>query len=147
MATRTLQDLSKSMRKRADSLDNLASDIAIAGVEAMLRELVEVTPVDTSEALSNWQVNLNNPAADALPPYSPGQSGSTRRSSSDKTIAEGLEELQYKKAGQPIFLSNLAPHIADLDRGSSRQFAGGFVSRALIVFRLAAQDAKKRLLR
>lgn len=147
MATRTLSDLAKSMRQRAKGLDTLASDIAVAGAKAMLEELVEVTPVDTSTALSNWQINLGNPAADALPAAVSGRFGSSAGASADKTVAEGLAELQYKKPGQPIFVSNLTPYIGDLDAGSSRQFAGGFIPRALIVFRLAVQDAKKRLLR
>lgn len=147
MATRTLRDLATSMRKRAEGLDTLASDIAVEGTKAMLKELVEVTPVDTSTALSNWQVNLGNPAADELPAAVLGSRGSTRGASADKTIADGLDELQYKKPGQPIFLSNLTPYIGDLNDGTSRQFAGGFIPRALIVFRLAVQDAKKRLLR
>lgn len=144
---RTLKDLAKSMRSRADALPTLASDIAKAGVDAMLVEMVEVTPVDESTSLSNWQVNLGNPASDQLPAAVLGTKGSTRGASAAKTLADGRSELQYKKPGQPIFLSNLTPWIGDLDNGSSRQFAGGFIPRALIVFRLAVQDAKKRLLR
>lgn len=144
---RDLRDLAKSMRKRAEGLETLASDIAVAGTIAMLEEMVEVTPVDESTALSNWQVNLGNPAADELPAAVLGKFGSTRGASADKTLAEGRAELQYKKPGQPIFLSNLTPYIGDLDDGTSRQFPGGFIPRALIVFRLAVQDAKKRLLR
>lgn len=141
-----LRTLAKRMRKRADALPTLASDLAVAGTLAMLEEMVEVTPVDTTEALSNWQVNLNNPAADALPPHAPGHRGSTRGASADKTLAEGRAELQYKKPGQPIFMSNLAGHIAELDDGSSTQFPGGFIPRALIAFRLGVQNAKKRLM-
>jgi hypothetical protein len=143
---RTLRDLSKSIRARAKALPTLASDIAVAGTEAMLEEMLVVTPVDESTALSNWQVNLGNPAADALPAAVLGSHGSTRGASQNKTLAEGRAELQYKKPGQPIFLSNLTPYITDLDDGSSTQFPGGFTARALIVFRLAVQDAKKRLL-
>jgi len=144
---RDLRDLAKSMRARAEGLDNLASDIAKAGVEAMLVEMVDVTPVDESTALSNWQVNLGNRAADELPAYVLGERGSTRAASANQTLAEGRAELQYKKPGQPIFLSNLTPYIGDLDDGSSRQFPGGFVPRALIIFRLAVQEAKRKLLR
>jgi len=135
------------MRKRAKNLDNLASDIAVAGTKAMLEEMVDVTPVDQSITISNWQVNLGNRPADVLPAHVLGRYGSTRGVSGDKTLAEGLDELQYKKPGQPIFLSNLTPWIGELDDGSSKQFPGGFIPRALIVFRLAVQDAKKRLLR
>lgn len=134
------------MRKRADGMDDLGSNLAKAGTLAMLEEMVEVTPVDTTEALSNWQVNLNNPPADELPPHSPGHKGSTRGVSADKTLADGRAELQYKKPGQPIFLSNLAGHIGELDDGSSTQFPGGFIPRALIAFRLGIQEAKKKLL-
>lgn len=144
---RTLKDLSKSMRERAKGMDELASEIAKAGTLAMLEEMIEVTPVDESVALSNWQVNLGNPAADELPAHVSGRFGSTRGASADKTLAEGRAELQYKKPGQPIFLSNLAGHIGELDDGSSTQFPGGFIPRALIVFRLAVKDATKRLLR
>jgi len=113
----------------------------------MLEEMVDVTPVDESTALSNWQINLGNKAADELPAYTLGSKGSTRGASANQALAEGRAELQYKKPGQPIFLSNLVGYIGDLDDGTSRQFPGGFVPRALIVFRLAVQDAKKRLLR
>lgn len=142
----TLKGLAKSMRKRAEAIPELGSELAKAGTLAMLEEMVQITPVDTTEALSNWQVNLGNPAADELPPHVAGHRGSTRGVSADKTLADGRAELQYKKPGQPIFLSNLAGHIKELDSGSSTQFPGGFVPRALIAFRLGVQEAKKRLL-
>lgn len=147
MASRTLKDLAKSMRARAENLENFGNEVAKAGVDAMLVEMVEVTPVDESTALSNWQVNIGNAAADELPAHVLGEKGSTRGASAGQTLAEGRAELQYKKPGQPVFLSNLTPYIADLDDGSSRQFAGGFVPRALIIFRLAVQEAKRKLLR
>lgn len=133
------------MRKRADVIETSASEIAIAGTKAMLEEMVYVTPVDTSQALSNWQVNLNNPAPDELPPYYPGEKGSTRGSSAREALEEGFRELTYKKPGQPIYLSNLVDYIKKLDEGSSSQFPGGFVPRALLVFRLAAEEARKRI--
>lgn len=144
---RSLKDLAKSMRARAEALDTLASDVAVAGAKAMLTELVEVTPVDTSTALSNWQISIGAPVVSDIPAVAEGRYGSTRGVSADKTVADGLEKLQGKKPGETIFLSNLTPYIGDLDDGTSAQFAGGFVPRALIVFRLAVQDAKKRLLR
>lgn len=147
MAARTLKDLAKSMRERAKGMDDLASNLSKAGVDAMLEELVEVTPVDESTALSNWQVNLGTPAADALPAHVLGTRGSTRGASAAQALADGRAELQYKKPGQPVFVSNLTPYIGDLDTGSSRQFAGGFIPRALIAFRLGVQEAKRKFLR
>ncbi len=134
------------MRARAKGLDEFASELAKAGVDAMLEESVEITPVDESTALSNWQVSLGAPPPSAIRAHVLGRRGSTRGASAEKTLADGRNELQYKKPGQSIFFSNLTPYIGDLDKGTSRQFAGGFVPRFLIVFRLAVQDAKKRLL-
>lgn len=143
----TLGQFAKRMRKRAEAYPNLANECAKAGTEAMLREMVVVTPVDESTALSNWQVNLNNPAADVLPAYTPGSKGSTAGASASQAINEGLQEIARKKPGQKIFLSNATPYIGDLDDGSSPQFSGGFIPRALIVFRLAVQERLRELLK
>lgn len=140
-----LRDLATSMRKRAAVVETMGNTLSQAGTQAMLETLVEVTPVDTSAALSNWQVNLNNPPADELPPYFAGSHGSTRASSGQEALTEGTAEIERKKPGQTIFLSNMVPYITRLDEGSSSQFPGGFVPRALLVFRLAMQEAAKNL--
>lgn len=144
---RSLKDLAISMRKRADRLPTLASDVAREGAEAVLREWIEVMPVDTSEAISNTQIGIGQRPSGPIPPHVLGRRGSTRGPSGNRARAEGLAALQMKQPGQQIYISNTARHIGDLDRGSSTQFAGGFVPRALIVFRLAAQAAAKRLLK
>lgn len=144
---KTLKTFAKSMRERAQRMPHLASDLAVEGTEAMLRELVAVTPVDTSEAISNWQVTLGIPSAAPRLPHFTGVRGSTRNASSKKAVSEGLSELAEKQPGQPVFLSNTAKHIVDLDNGSSAQFPGGFVPIALITFRVAVQAARKKLLR
>lgn len=137
----------KRMRKRADALDGLANTVVIESTSAMLRELVEVTPVDTSEAVSSWEVGIGvRPPAERAP-FFPGRRGSTRGASSAKAIEEGLAAIKAKRPGQSVYLSNAAPHIGDLDSGSSRQFAGGFVNRSLIVFRITFQATVKRLLK
>lgn len=143
---KSLKDLANSMRERAKSVDYLGNELAVAGTKAMVEDLVRVTPVDTSQALSNWQVNLVNPAADVIPAYRQGQFGSTRGVSSAIAIEQADTELALKQPGEPVYLSNLVPYIGDLDQGSSRQFAGGFIPRALIVFREAVSEARKRLM-
>jgi len=129
------------MNKRADAVETSASRLAVIGTRAAVETLVHITPVDTSEHLSNWQVILGNPAADGLPPYVPGEKGSTRSASAQQAIAEAEAELRFKKPGQPIFISNLGPAIVKLDNGWSGQFAGGFVPRARIVFQRAVAEA------
>ena len=136
---RNLNDLAKSMRARAKQVETSAHRLAVAGTKAAVEALVYMTPVDTSEHLSNWQVFLNNPAPDNLPPYYLGDRGSTRGASAREAISQAGIELGYKKPGQVIFISNLAPAIKKLDEGYSSQFAGGFVPKAVIVFRQAVE--------
>lgn len=145
--TGSLEAFAQRMEKRADTIETAGSRLAVIGALAAVETLVEITPVDTSEHLSNWQVFLNNPAPDALPPHVPGTRGSTRGASSRVAIAEARAELKFKKPGQPIWISNLGPAIVKLDRGWSSQFAGGFVPRAMIVFRNAVRRAVKEVLR
>lgn len=142
-----LSSLARSMRRRAQGLDEFGNQLAKDGVDAALREMVSVTPVDTSEAISGWQVGVGAKPVAILPPHFAGRRGSTRGASSAKSVDDGLAELKIKPAGTPVFLSNTARHIVDLDTGTSTQFAGGFIPRAMIVLRAAVQATAKRLLK
>lgn len=129
------------MRAKADAVETSASRLSVIGTKAAVELLVYVTPVDTSEHLSNWQVFIGNPAPDALPPYYVGSKGSTRGASAREAIDQAFRELGYKKPGQRLFISNLGPAIVKLDQGSSSQFPGGFVPRASLAFRVAVEQA------
>lgn len=144
---RTLNSLAVSMRKRAEQVPQIGNIVAKAGTEAMLREWIEVMPVDTSEAISNTRIGVGERPAGQLPPYFYGRKGSTRGASAAEAFELGLAELSTKQPGEVLWLSNTAPHIGKLDSGSSIQFAGGFIPRALIVFHLAARKAAKEALR
>lgn len=140
---RTLKHLAKSLRDKADAVETAASRLSTIGTKAAVELLVYVTPVDTSEHLSNWQVFIGNPAPDAIPPYFPGTKGSTRAASAREAIEQAVAELGFKKPGQRLFISNLGPAIVKLDNGWSSQFPGGFVPRAAVAFRVAVQEAIK----
>lgn len=132
------------MRTKADAVETSASRLSVIGTKAAVELLVYITPVDTSEHLSNWQVFIGNPAPDALPPYFLGSMGSTRGASAREAIDQAMQELGFKKPGQRLFISNLGPAIVKLDQGWSSQFPGGFVPRALVAFRVAVQEAIAR---
>ena len=140
-----LSSLAKSMRSKAKAIPELANGIAIAAVSAGLKDMVEVTPVDTSEAESNWRIGVGSAPAGSLPPFFSGRFGSTRAVSAESALREGSAALQTKQPGQSVWLSNTAKHIGDLDRGTSKQFPGGFIPRASIIIREAAQIAAKTL--
>lgn len=142
---KSLKSLASSMRRKAERVPEIGNMLKVAGSRATLKELVEITPVDTSEAISNWQIGVGSRPPISLQPHFLGRRGSTRASSAGKSIDEGNIELKLARPGVPVFISNTAPYIGDLDRGTSMQFAGGFVPRALIIFRLALQTAKKNI--
>lgn len=142
MAAGSLGDLAVKMRQRAERIPNLANAVAIAATKEMFEHLLVVTPVLTTEAVSNWQISLGIPHAEFVFAHSDG----VRSISISKARGEAYESLPYKQPGVPIWVSNTAPHIIDLNRGSSTQFAGGFFSGGKIVFRLAAKAALAKLL-
>ena len=124
-----VKDLENSVKKIETSASNIASDVSMA----VLEDLVFHTPVDTSNALSNWQLTINAPANNEIEPYYFGRKGSTQSMSQDAAIIAGIKALKSKKPGETIYISNNAPYIKDLDEGSSLQEPEGFVDRALIV--------------
>lgn len=127
------------MEALPDKIEKGASNVAVQVVKAIDRDVVPHTPVDTTEALSNWQAELNRPANFGLPPIYPGQSGSTAPASQAAAIEHVDRVLAVKKPGEPVYLSNLAKHITILNNGSSSQEPKGFVERATLVGRLTAR--------
>lgn len=134
-----MRQFAKALHKKADQVETAGSRLAVIGTLAAVETLVAITPVDTSEHLSNWQIALGSPALSGLPPYSLGSRGSTQAASSRATVAAARTALAYKKPGQTVFISNLGPAIVKLDHGWSSQFAGGFVPRAVLSFRKAVE--------
>jgi hypothetical protein len=105
---------------------------------AVLKDLVYATPVDTSKALSNWQVSVGVPPSADIPAYSVGKKGSTRNVSASQAIAAGLSAIASRKAGQSLFISNLTPYIKKLDNGNGQPgqpHAVHFGARARLVAR------------
>ena len=127
---RTLLDLAKSLRKKEDDIKKAASDLAAFVALEVTAELVEVTPVDTSKAISNWQIGLGSPVTEEREPYYFGKKGSTELISGEAAIMKARAILKNKKPGEKIYLSNNASYIRDLDEGSSMQEPAGFVKRA-----------------
>lgn len=143
----SLSGFAKRMGKRAENVDVLGNELAKAGTIAAIETLIDITPVDTSEHLSNWQISLGVPASSGLPPYIAGSKGSTRGASSGEAKSAAARDLEARTSNQDIYISNLGPAIVKLDNGWSNQFAGGFVPRAVLVFREAIRSKLPSLLK
>lgn len=101
-------------------------------VVIMVRELAIATPVDTSQALSNWIVGIGAVDPSYITPWSPGFAGSTQAASVAETVAAAKVMLEGRKLGTRVFVSNSAPYIRKLNAGSSRQAPAGFVEGAVM---------------
>lgn len=127
--------LAKFIEGKADKVKDVAHELKQEAATAMLVHLVRETPVDTSQALSNWQIGNGVPVIAEIPPYVRGLRGSTAGASQDAAIAEGKERIARSKPGEPIYLSNLLPYIRRLNNGWSKQHPGGFVQSAMMIGR------------
>lgn len=135
-----LRDLAFQMKALADKLPTAGSELATRVAIEIVTALVRTTPVDTSEALSNWQVTLGSPGASRIPPYVKGKEGSTEEISAERTILEAVAILKTKQPGQSIWIQNVLPYIRVLNDGSSHQAPAGFVERAQLIGRKTAEQ-------
>jgi hypothetical protein len=101
---------------------------------AIVNRLATSTPVDTGDAVSNWQVSLNGPPTTRLPPYFPGNAGSTRGENARAMLiaARAVIPNFYVGKGDILYIGNTAPHIEKLNKGSSTQAPAGFVEAAIL---------------
>ena len=140
----SLLDLANRMDALNASIHAAASDTAKKIAETVVSDLAFKTPVDTSEALSNWVVTLDKPNVGTIDPHYPGEFGSTQVASAQQTINEARNILKQKKPGQPIYITNNVPYIRRLNDGHSGQAPAGFVERAVLIGRKIAQKFKLR---
>ena len=137
-----LLDLATSLEKKAKAIDEAASKLAVDTALTIVGDLAFKTPVDTSQALSNWIVTLETPSSDKIKPHFPGEGGSTQKASAAETINQARKILAGKKLGQRIFITNNLPYIRRLNDGYSKQAPAGFVERAVLIGRKMRKNFK-----
>lgn len=142
---RNLLDLANSLERKAGRIEKAASTLAKNVAQSIVGNLANVTPVDTSKALSNWQVGLIDAPDSSIEPFFPGQKGSSKRSSANATIKAAKRILGGKKPGEVIYISNVLPYIARLNDGYSNQTPAGFVERAVLIGRKEVKKSKLKV--
>lgn len=126
--------LNRLARRIKQARENLIREVARTKAEAALKALIELvtrTPVDTSTALSNWQVALNTRVVSEINAHFLGQGGSTRSASIATAISNARSTLSQVKAEDTIYISNLVDYIEYLNDGSSTRPALNFVEAAV----------------
>ena len=131
-----LNDLNARVRQVQVDIDNLINNSVVNLVIAILRDLLNNTPVDTGKAISNWQVSLTGPIRNEIESYSVGTAGSTKNVVIANAIGQAVGILAARRPHQPIYLGNAVPYIVRLNQGSSRQAPAGFIDSAFLRARL-----------
>jgi hypothetical protein len=136
----TLLDLSDRMRATAKAIPINVNALKQKVISTILNDLVYVTPVDTSNALSKWKVSIGPVTDSTFSPYYLGAHGSTRDQSAQEAIADAQPIIDGLVPGQAAYIGNAAPYIRRLnDDGYSPQEPAGFVERATLLGRKTLQ--------
>lgn len=140
---KSLRGLARRMFQIAESIPLIGARKARVAAIGALEVLIEQTPVDTGEAVSNWQVGIGSPPVGTIPAYVPGNAQST--ADVNRAIAIRVGEGRIKRyigIGGPIHITNNVAHIERLNDGSSPQNSGGFVEEAVLVAELASRKVR-----
>lgn len=127
----SLKDLADRLNLLADKVEAAPNKVAASFTLALIEELTDNTPVDTSKALSNWLLSLDEPLLMDLDAYHEGIFGSTALASKAEVMKHAHTIAARKKPGETIYINNAAPYIMDLERGSSTQAPNGFKDQSI----------------
>lgn len=137
-----LLDLERLCNVLPDQIDTAVNELTKDTIQVMADDLIDHTPVDTTEHASNWQAAINQRAYFALPAIVPGSKGSTAPQSRREAKAHVKRALQDKRPGEMVDLANLGPVIEDLNNGLSTQEPAGMVERGIRKGQLHVANAK-----
>lgn len=138
----SLKDLAARLNRKANELDDYKRKAMAVYAIAIVRELLQSTPVDTTEALSNWQVT-GGAVSGPIPPHVPGKAGATRAASLGIAFQAAEQAVAANRHSDVLVIFNAAGHIRKLNEGSSAQAPAGFIERAILVGKLAARSELK----
>ena len=148
--TGTLGQMSKQLRNLAQTLPERVNTIRKQIARTINFDLLQTTPVDTGNAVSNWQITLDSPAEDIRPAFVPykegymkqtnGERAWTHRANTEVTRQQNIgpamelanQTIDSATPEQPIHITNNLPYIQALDEGHSTQ-AELFVDRAILL--------------
>ena len=100
------------------------------------QSVINLTPVDTGRALSNWNAGINAPDDVYRETEDPLDS---------KTSARLAGEFKSLKFGDTAYITNATPHVPFLEYGSSKQAPNGMIRITFARFNSIVQDAVSRV--
>ena len=105
------------MNLRAEELEASVNRIVVLAGREISKEVIALTPVDTSLALSNWMGSLKSPVSATRSAIVPGEFGSTAGASGAAAQSSIWSAIRGRKTGQDVWISNSLPYVNDLNVG------------------------------
>lgn len=130
------------MKKRRVNLPLEVHEVVKNTSKAYLLTAADMTPVDTSAAVSNWRVGIDSAPSGWIAPHVPGKFRSTALESFNATIGIGFGIIESSLPGNEIHIVNNIPYIGDLNDGTSTQAPKGMTDTAELVARRIPQMAQ-----
>jgi len=141
----TLKDLAKRMKELAELIRVgisvseftnmhilLPHNLTIQVVKVILKTAIDLTPVDTGKAVSNWQVKLNGDInTNEIEAYFKGKSGTTRSECAKTAYKTASNVLQHWDKKTSIHVVNPVDYIRHINYGTSNKIGLFIVERAV----------------
>lgn len=137
-----LDQFGKLMHRRAKSLPEAVNKLKVRVAEAGLFSVVQHTPVDTGEAVSNWQVMNGAAAQGTRPAFYPGEDRETMEQNQLAVLADAKKIFEAAKPGLPIHITNNLHYIVDLEMGTSMQAPAGMLRGADVAMQFQLRNVK-----
>jgi len=135
------EDLPKTILKWEKNFEKTSLAARKKSGATFLDSVVDGTPQDTGETVSNWQVGRGNvQPSGTLPPFFKGKKGSARNANKVATKNAGKNVIRALRGNEGLFIVNNSPVMALLEAGFSPQAPRGnivatAVARALHEYR------------
>lgn len=138
----SLAELAQACRRAASTIEKDVNGIAQEAAKKLSFRLIYETPVDTSQALSNWQVSLVFPTTRRIPAYKEGEQGSTLQYSAAQAYKKALQMIKQKKPRIDLVVTNNLSYIHKLNLGGSSQQSAFYIEK---IIAQVDNDAQKQL--
>lgn len=125
----SLSALSRAFSEASATLHADVNKITQDVAKYAIKRYIYETPIDTSQAISNWRVGVIVGMSGTLPAYFIGENGTTFAQSSATALGAAYQQIARKKYGAALVLYNNVTYINKLNAGASTQADANFVEQ------------------
>lgn len=142
-ASKSLVELAAACRGLSATLEKDVNFISQEAARELTFHLIYETPVDTSQALSNWLVSLAFPTTNKINAHKEGAGGSTKEYSAARAYMAAQRIIKQKKPRIDLIVTNNLSYLYKLNAGGSKQQPTAFYIQRII--KRVDDAAQKRL--